>query len=47
MIVAEYAAKFEELVKFCLYYNCAAAEGSMCIKFERRRRPEIKQGMGY
>lgn len=33
--VAEYAAKFEELVKFCPHYNGAAAEASKCIKFEK------------
>ncbi|XP_050918830.1 uncharacterized protein LOC127136295 [Lathyrus oleraceus] len=46
-IVAEYVAKFEELVKFCPYYNTAASEGSKCIKFESGLRPEIKQNIRY
>lgn len=36
MTVAEYAAKFKELVKLCPNYNCEAKEGSKCIKFENR-----------
>ena len=28
LVVVKYIAKFEELVKFCPYYNSAAAEGS-------------------
>lgn len=47
MIIVEYVAKFEELVKFCPNYNGAVAEGSKCIKFENGLRPEIKQGIGY
>ncbi|XP_050892814.1 uncharacterized protein LOC127098299 [Lathyrus oleraceus] len=47
MIVVEYAAKFEELVKFCPLYNNVSAEGSKCIKFENILRLEIKQGIGY
>ncbi|XP_050902154.1 uncharacterized protein LOC127111710 [Lathyrus oleraceus] len=47
MTIAKHAAKFEELVKFCPYYNGVAAEGSKCIKFERKLRPEIKQDIGY
>lgn len=45
--VAEYAAKFEELVKLCPHYNDAAVEVSKCIKFEKGLRPEIKQSIGY
>lgn len=44
---AEYAAKFDELVKFCPHYNSVAADGLNCIKFESSLRPEIKQGIGY
>lgn len=47
MTIAEYAAKFDELVKFCPHNNSAAAKGSKCVKFESRLRPEIKQGIGY
>ncbi|XP_050909502.1 uncharacterized protein LOC127123316 [Lathyrus oleraceus] len=34
MSVADYAAKFEELVRFCTHYNVVDAEESKCIKFE-------------
>lgn len=42
MTIVEYAAKFEELVKFCPYNNGVAIEGSKCIKFEGGLHPEIK-----
>lgn len=45
--VVEYAAKFEELVKFYLHYNSVVVEGSKCIKFESGFRLEIKQGIDY
>jgi hypothetical protein len=45
--VAEYAVKFEELIKFCPQYNTAGAERSKCIKFVNGLRPEIKKAMGY
>ncbi|XP_058746761.1 uncharacterized protein LOC131619712 [Vicia villosa] len=45
--VVEYAARFEELVKYCPHYNNLAAEVSKCIKFENGLRPKIKQGVGY
>lgn len=47
MTVAEYATKFEELVKFCPHYSGAVVEGSKCIKFENGLCPEIKQCIGY
>ena len=47
MTVAEYAAKFEALVKFCPHYNRADTEMSKCLKFENGLRPKIKQGIGY
>lgn len=47
MRVCEYATKFEELVKFCPYYNSTIMEGSKCIKFKSGLHPEIKQGIGY
>ena len=45
--VADYAAKFEELVKYCPNYNTAGSERSKCLKFVNGLRPEIKQGIGY
>ena len=45
--VAEYASKFEELVKFCPNYNTAGSERSKCLKFVNGLRPEIRQGIGY
>lgn len=47
MIVVEYAAKFEDLVKFFPHYNGAAAEGSNLIKLESGLCLEIKQSIGY
>lgn len=47
MTVYEYVAKFEELVKFCPYYNGAVFGWSKCVEFESGLRPEIKQGIGY
>lgn len=47
MTIVEYAAKFEELVKFCPYYNGAYVEGSKCIKCENGLRPKINHGIGY
>jgi hypothetical protein len=45
--VSEYAAKFEELSRFCPYINAADAEVSKCLKFENGLRLEIKQFIGY
>ncbi|XP_057415195.1 uncharacterized protein LOC130746276 [Lotus japonicus] len=45
--VAEYATKFEELIKFCPHYNTAEAERSKCNKFVNGLRPEIKKVVGY
>ena len=45
--VDEYAAKFEELIKFCPHYNTANDERSKCLKFINGLRPEIKKAMGY
>ncbi|XP_050896750.1 uncharacterized protein LOC127103543 [Lathyrus oleraceus] len=44
--VAEYAAKFEELIKFCPHYNIVNAERSKCLKFVNGLRPDIKKVMG-
>lgn len=46
MSVAEYAAKLEELVRFCLHYN-GAIEAYKYIKFESGLRPKIKKFIGY
>ncbi|XP_050916427.1 serine/arginine-rich splicing factor RS2Z33-like [Lathyrus oleraceus] len=45
--VAEYTAKFEELIKFCPHYNTANAERSKCLKSVNGLRPDIKKAMGY
>lgn len=34
MLVIDYAAKFEELSRFCPHYNAVGAEVSKCGKFE-------------
>ncbi|GAU38281.1 hypothetical protein TSUD_119620 [Trifolium subterraneum] len=47
MSVAEYAAKFEDLIRYCPHYNNAENERSKCAKFENGLRPEIKAGIGY
>ncbi|MCI46560.1 gag polyprotein-related, partial [Trifolium medium] len=47
MSVAEYAAKFEDLIRYCPHYNNAKSERSKCVKFENGLRPEIKAGIGY
>jgi len=41
--VAEYAAKSEELSRFCPYINAEDAIVSKCVKFENGLRPEIYQ----
>jgi hypothetical protein len=43
--VAEYAAKFEELSRFCPYINAEDAMVSKCVKFESGLRPNIYQYM--
>ena len=43
--VAEYAAMFEELLRFCLYINAEDAMISKCVKFESGLRPDIYQYM--
>lgn len=42
MTITEYASKFEDLVKLCMYYNSSEAGGSKRIKFERGLHPKIK-----
>jgi len=43
MSVAEYAAKFEELSRFCPFINVEDAMVSKCVKFESGLRPGIYQ----
>jgi len=43
MFVAEYAAKYEELSRFCPYINAEDAMVSKCVKFENGLRTEIYQ----
>ncbi|XP_050918867.1 uncharacterized protein LOC127136333 [Lathyrus oleraceus] len=47
MIVDEYVAKFEELLRFCTHYNGVSVEGSKCLKFESGLHPKIKNFIGY
>ncbi|XP_050909497.1 uncharacterized protein LOC127123310 [Lathyrus oleraceus] len=41
--VVEYAAKFEELIKFCPHYNTVNDERFKCLKFVNGLRPDIKK----
>ncbi|XP_025980621.1 uncharacterized protein [Glycine max] len=47
MIVAEYAAKFEELVRYFPYYQGRDGESSKCVKFLNGLRLEVKQAVNY
>ncbi|XP_006593204.1 uncharacterized protein [Glycine max] len=47
MTVAEYAAKFEELVRYFPYYQGRDGESSKCVKFLNGLRPEVKQTVNY
>jgi len=47
MSVGEYAAKFDELSKFCPYFHDRVDERFCCSKFESGLRPDIKQAVGY
>lgn len=47
IIVAEYAVKFEELVKLCPHYNNVTTKESKCVKFESELCPEIKMPISY
>lgn len=47
MIVGEYVARYEELVKFFLHCNGMVMESSKCIKFESGVHPELKKRLGY
>jgi len=43
MSVVEYAAKYEELSRFCPYINAEDAMVSKCVKFENSLKPKIYQ----
>ncbi|MCH93645.1 cellular nucleic acid-binding protein, partial [Trifolium medium] len=45
--VAEYAARFEELSRFCPHFNTIEAEYDKCVKFESGLRLDIKQLIGF
>ncbi|XP_040862763.1 uncharacterized protein [Glycine max] len=45
MTVAEYAAKFEELVRYFPHYQGKDGESSKCVKFLNGLRPEVKQAV--
>ena len=47
MIVAEYAAKFEELVRYFPHYQGRDGESSKCVKFLNGLQPEVKQVVNY
>ena len=47
MTVAEYAAKFEELVWYFPHYQGRDGESSKCVKFLNGLRPEVKQAVNY
>ena len=41
MSIGDYAAKFDELCKYCSFYT--NNESSKCTKFQSELRPEIRQ----
>ncbi|XP_058769561.1 uncharacterized protein LOC131643369 [Vicia villosa] len=45
--VAEYTARFQELIKYCPHYNIMNAERSKCLKFLNGLRHDIKKAIGY
>ena len=45
--MAEYAAKFEELVRYFPYYQGRDGESSKCVTFLNGLRPEVKQAVNY
>ncbi|XP_027357183.1 uncharacterized protein LOC113866555 [Abrus precatorius] len=47
MIIEEYAAKFDDLSKFCPYFNNNGDDRSRCTKFESGLRLDIKLAIGY
>ena len=47
MIVAKYAAKFEELVRYFPHYQGRYGKSSKCVKFLNSLRLEVKQAVNY
>ncbi|KAF1859170.1 hypothetical protein Lal_00001001 [Lupinus albus] len=47
MSVGEYAAKFEELARFCPYSELEVDGRSKCSKFESGLRPKLKRMFGH
>ena len=47
MTIAEYAAKFEELVRYFPHYQGRDGESSKCVKFLNDLRLEVKQAVNY
>ena len=45
--MAEYAAKFEELVRYFPHYQGRDGESSKYVKFLNGLRPEVKQAVNY
>ena len=47
MTIAEYAAKFEELVRYFPHYQGRDGENSKCVKFLNDLRLKVKQVVNY
>jgi len=47
MSVGEYAAKFDELSKFCPYFHERVDERFRCSKFKSGLRADIEQAVSY
>ncbi|KAF1897711.1 hypothetical protein Lal_00032469 [Lupinus albus] len=45
--VGEYATKFEELARYCPYYDLEVDGRSKCTKFESGLKPKLKAMFGY
>ncbi|XP_020232652.1 uncharacterized protein LOC109812974 [Cajanus cajan] len=45
--MAEYAAKFDALVRYCTHYHGECGERAKCIKFVNGLRPEVKTTINY
>ncbi|XP_058745937.1 uncharacterized protein LOC131618796 [Vicia villosa] len=45
--IVVYAAKFQELIKYCPHYNTANAERPKCFKFVNGLRHDVKKAIGY
>ncbi|XP_020207559.1 uncharacterized protein LOC109792548 [Cajanus cajan] len=45
--MAEYASKFDALVRYCTHYHGEGGERAKCIKFVNGLRPEVKNAINY